>query len=585
MSQFIENTESTEITEITDMKQANTDIRFDVPHIDAEDHDKKVMAEASTLVSMLYYGRPSGEMNEGAYADFIKRFITPYFGKPDKFGNFIRIIKDTDGKMPSVMWTSHHDTVHYVNENYADKDIVFYTITDPKFKPSAINGNLSHDTQTKIARGVNLFLKKPTGIPEYIPGLKKTVDTFFNEAGEELYQETREVKMQVRNPAFPKMPRCLGADCTTGIFIMQHMIENNVPGVYVVFADEEIGRKGSEAMVKAYRDSINLDGKKRAYRFIDYIDHCVSFDRFGYNDIIVKQSGQRTASDRFGNWFGKHIGEFVAPYGYPIPKASDRGSFTDSYSFREIIPECTNICVGYKSQHSFNETQDLKYAMLIANAMIDIGRKFSSDSEDYPPICRDPKEFESNSNFTYGYSNSGYEYASYYKPKFTRVPPSRSDSFDYDYRNGPHGQGYYLKDKPKTVHKSYIDRAEEMLYGKRADQADQADLYDDMFGPSYWKDEKKEDVTESRSTAVVAVDTDDIEESLDEMSFSEIVETIMRDEDPSFCESDAVMEWLVNYFSNTFATEFVNVMFKYFTTKELLTEMLDEILPQSARNS
>ena len=38
---------------------------------------------------------------------------------------------------------------------------------------------------------------------------------------------------------------CLGADCTTGIYIMLNMIEARVPGVYVVHAAEEIGCLGS----------------------------------------------------------------------------------------------------------------------------------------------------------------------------------------------------------------------------------------------------------------------------------------------------------------------------------------------------
>ena len=43
---------------------------------------------------------------------------------------------------------------------------------------------------------------------------------------------------------------CLGADCTTGIWLIMNMIEAKViEGVYVIHAAEEVGCKGSRALV------------------------------------------------------------------------------------------------------------------------------------------------------------------------------------------------------------------------------------------------------------------------------------------------------------------------------------------------
>ena len=58
-----------------------------------------------SLVEMLRYKRPEGSATQRA---FCKRFLEPTFGKPDQFGNYIKIIGDE----PNLCFTAHHDTVH-----------------------------------------------------------------------------------------------------------------------------------------------------------------------------------------------------------------------------------------------------------------------------------------------------------------------------------------------------------------------------------------------------------------------------------------------------------------------------------------
>jgi len=46
------------------------------------------------------------------------------------------------------------------------------------------------------------------------------------------------------------------------------------------------------------------------------------------------------------------------------------GSFTDSNEYKENVPECTNISVGYFKQHTSQESQDLVFMDKLADACI-----------------------------------------------------------------------------------------------------------------------------------------------------------------------------------------------------------------------
>ena len=59
------------------------------------------------------------------------------------------------------------------------------------------------------------------------------------------------VTNNVVSVADPAISSCLGADCTTGVWLMMGMIEQGIEGVYVVHAAEEIGCIGSSALVKS----------------------------------------------------------------------------------------------------------------------------------------------------------------------------------------------------------------------------------------------------------------------------------------------------------------------------------------------
>ena len=158
------------------------------------------------------------------------------------------------------------------------------------------------------------------------------------------------VSNDVVSVADNKVSSCLGADCTTGVYILLCMIESGIEGTYVVHAAEEVGCKGSSGLVKDYPE------------WLDHTQAVISFDRYGDNSVITHQMGMRTASDEFAKSFAEALN-------MPQLVADDGGSYTDSNEYAYIVPECTNISVGYYGQHGVNETQDLEYLDMLVTAL------------------------------------------------------------------------------------------------------------------------------------------------------------------------------------------------------------------------
>jgi len=143
---------------------------------------------------------------------------------------------------------------------------------------------------------------------------------------------------------------CLGADCTTGIYIMLRMIAAGVEGLYIVHAAEEVGCKGSSYIAS------------QTPQVVAGIDVAISFDRYGYSSIITHQCGIRTCSDAFATSL-----EAAVDLGYTVDTG---GVYTDSNEYTHLIPECTNVSVGYFDQHRSIEQQDLRFMDEVADAFI-----------------------------------------------------------------------------------------------------------------------------------------------------------------------------------------------------------------------
>lgn len=171
----------------------------------------------------------------------------------------------------------------------------------------------------------------------------------------------------------------LGADDKAGVTIMLWMIQNNVPGLYYFFIGEEVGCVGSGLAAK-YGD---FKGK---------YDRVVSFDRRGTDSVITHQSSTRTCSDAFANSLVTSFNRLGLNY-----RSDDTGVYTDSAEFADIIPECTNISVGYYSEHTFQERQDIGHLTRLAEACVKVNWEKLSTKRN--PSIAEYKSYNSYSNY------------------------------------------------------------------------------------------------------------------------------------------------------------------------------------------
>lgn len=147
---------------------------------------------------------------------------------------------------------------------------------------------------------------------------------------------------------------CLGADDTVGVWILCEMIRARVPGHYVFHYGEEVGGIGSRAVVAKHPDYF-ADARM-----------CIALDRAGVADVITHQAGDRCCSEAFAESLARAL-HAAGLAGYE-PCAT--GVYTDSAEYTGIIPECTNLSVGYFGQHSAAEYVDTHHALTLLEALI-----------------------------------------------------------------------------------------------------------------------------------------------------------------------------------------------------------------------
>ena len=169
----------------------------------------------------------------------------------------------------------------------------------------------------------------------------------------------------------------LGADDGAGIALMCHMIERGVPGYYVFFRGEECGGIGSSWLAETMPELL-----------ADF-DRAVAFDRAGSSDVITHQGRGRCCSDKFAQALSDALNDQGQLY---MP--CDGGVYTDTAEFIHIIPECSNLSVGYKSQHGDREEQNIPFLIALADSLVKI-------DWDALPVDRDPKKREPKT-YSYG---------------------------------------------------------------------------------------------------------------------------------------------------------------------------------------
>jgi hypothetical protein len=146
---------------------------------------------------------------------------------------------------------------------------------------------------------------------------------------------------------------CLGADDTIGIYLMREMIARGVPGHYIFHYAEEVGGIGSSNLTMYAPELV-----------APTIRCVIALDRRDTHDVITHQFSGRCASDLFAWSLADQLSVGRLKY-----RPSDRGLFTDSANYTDLVGECTNVSVGYEHEHSPMERVDCVHVFRLLDAL------------------------------------------------------------------------------------------------------------------------------------------------------------------------------------------------------------------------
>lgn len=234
-------------------------------------------------------------------------------------------------------------------------------------------------------------------------------DTVHREGGKQRLAMTEDGKIFLHPDEM--ISNCLGADDTSGVWLMREMILDQVPGLYIFHRDEEAGGRGSGWIAE------NLAHELTGIKF------AIALDRKGFGDVITHQWG-KCCSVRFAEALAAQLGNGYAP--------DDGGVFTDTANYTSIIPECTNLSVGYFRAHSHHEWQSWPHLEKLLEWLKAV------DVADLP-VERDPDAYEFDGDDFYSRWDEGL--SNYYR-EGTAGPNKRVDLI----RNNPEAVSQFLEE-------------------------------------------------------------------------------------------------------------------------------------------
>jgi hypothetical protein len=289
----------------------------------------------------------------------------------------------------------------------------------------------------------------------------------------------------------------LGADDKAGMIVLLYMIEKRIPGLYCFFIGEESGCIGSG---KACEDSWT-----RSY------DRMISFDRRGTDSIITYQSSKRCCSEEFA----KELAVRLNANGLSM-KPDDTGVYTDSAEFTGVIPECTNISVGYYKEHTVMEHQDIQHLIKLCIAVTRLNWENLPTVRDHKIIEYKPYSYGKYGN-SKGFSSYDYDSSKYSKSSgfsthdqwdgWDKSPAKRSQRrdnrrdyySDYSYYDTFGGSGYDSYESKDKNGRAYFENLDNDLtdsyFGEDKYKKDDTFMYEsmkqDIYNDVFTKEEMK----------------------------------------------------------------------------------------------
>ena len=347
----------------------------------------------------------------------------------DVKGNLI--IKVGDYKKSKVMFSSHMDTVQHkvpvdktdlritddgiVYASY-DTDVHEYVYKDKVITKDEI-GDLAEESGFKYAN--------------YILMGKNSSKRVYGSDNEFDDWQATDIVVDTQTQVKP-VSSVLGADDKLGCYIMCRLIMDGTDGLYVFHIGEECGGIGSNYI------------STQTPELVEGMNYCIAFDRYEYGHIITHQAGGRCCSDDFVAGLAGKLNPLLPPK--EQMSGNSGGSFTDSANYTKLIPECTNVSVSYKSQHTRRENFDLVWFRdILVPALLKI-------TWHDLPVARDPNEVSS-------------PYSSSYRSKY-----QDSFSFDRSYKSNKNTRSMVSTRSTLTnserMNQSAIDRCNHVLDDK-----------------------------------------------------------------------------------------------------------------------
>jgi hypothetical protein len=207
-------------------------------------------------------------------------------------------------------------------------------------------------------------------------------DTVHNGDGK---QNTLYIEKERKRFAYTDETDCLGADNATGVWLIEHMIKNQVPGLYIFCREHEIGYLGTNYILQ---NTPNI---------VKGIERVFSFDRKGYSSIITKQMRATCCSDEFAEALAKELNKNATL----MYQSDPTGVSTDSACYISTVSECTNLSVGFFNEHQVDEIQNLSFAEKLARQLPQV------DWESLPTI-RNPKDYKLSRRFASNNESDGF---------------------------------------------------------------------------------------------------------------------------------------------------------------------------------
>lgn len=194
------------------------------------------------------------------------------------------------------------------------------------------------------------------------------LDTVHHESGHNPVMYDAGLALMYKEDGTP-----LGADDGAGVWMLTELMLAGVKGTFVFTVGEEKGGVGATFL------SDNAKG------FLSKFDRAIAFDRRGTTSVITVQGWGRCASESFAYELSDRLNSGSRRSGLFAP--DDTGVYTDTAEFTGIIPECTNISIGYDREHSGMETLDVEFLFWLRDQCVKL------DWETLP-VVRDPKVVE-----------------------------------------------------------------------------------------------------------------------------------------------------------------------------------------------